>query len=994
MKNRALLVTAACGTAMSVAHVAWAQPYVVNTFGATLLQNALTAPALANDYIDVDLDGAHLRNVVPVTDRLTASIPGTNPGGASYNPGGYIIHQYTAIGSVNGIETLVRFGGRGPTPYATGAATLTANATVVGNPGFLNASQFLGAGGAPSGSASWLHTTAHPGYFPFQTSTAGGYVAIPWVNGTTNSGGGLQNNAAPVDVPTLWGVTNTAGDADPTDRPGQPGYGTNARLSADATGTTNTGNNSNRLVDLQFGLNLFDGTPGPVNGAGAEDNNTIFDTQIAWAPIVPIANFGTGIVQMDMIDIGHLLLTGRRITGENIHMVTREIGSGTHNAFVNSFGIDPSWGVGENIGPVGNNSNATDTPGAQWIPGNKLATGNVRITVQRHRLTLGYVGGDSWDAATRPAADIVAVRNDLNGRTGGNFIRPTIDRLLDNGLNTDIDPSTGQPTGTDGWRIGGKAIFATIGNPLLAPANRGGYAWSGLTPAQQAAETTVRSQFNAAADMDSVETAAFLNNISRSLADASTGAANGSPGQFILSRLIPLTATDYTQGNTGFTFGPGPLNQTAQDFARANANLVYNTLANNYANHGQQGGPGGTPGVNGKVSQRLVLSTGVYSDGSTGATYTTQSGGSVAVTADATDRNRIMGDANGDAKRDLNDAAGIVAAWRQRNFGPAWSAPTGTGPIAGAPGGDAIIEVLFDFSADGNFGRRWTGPASPTPADLANPANWAADTMDVRFWADGLALDPVSGKLDRKAGFTAVDNAWLAATGNANFFGTAKALGTYAAGDSRGDIANASGKATRGHLPIGADRNNNAADSDDNRIDAADADYVSLQINTAGDRDVDWAIASDAGRADLSADINGDLHINCADVTEIVTVVLGTDIRDVNLDGTVDAGDEAIVAANLGTANARWSQGDVNCDGVVDAADQGAFGGGCDSIDFNGDGLFPDNQDLEDFFNVFGGGPCSTGTCNDIDFNNDGLFPDNEDLEALIRVFGGGDCTL
>ncbi|HYF14248.1 MAG TPA: VCBS repeat-containing protein [Phycisphaerales bacterium] len=67
-------------------------------------------------------------------------------------------------------------------------------------------------------------------------------------------------------------------------------------------------------------------------------------------------------------------------------------------------------------------------------------------------------------------------------------------------------------------------------------------------------------------------------------------------------------------------------------------------------------------------------------------------------------------------------------------------------------------------------------------------------------------------------------------------------------------------------------------------------------------------------------------------------------------------------------------------------------GPSCDSIDFNGDGLFPDNADLEDFFSVFGGGPCSTGTCNDIDFNNDGLFPDNDDLEDYLRVFGGGSC--
>jgi hypothetical protein len=68
-------------------------------------------------------------------------------------------------------------------------------------------------------------------------------------------------------------------------------------------------------------------------------------------------------------------------------------------------------------------------------------------------------------------------------------------------------------------------------------------------------------------------------------------------------------------------------------------------------------------------------------------------------------------------------------------------------------------------------------------------------------------------------------------------------------------------------------------------------------------------------------------------------------------------------------------------------------GSGCDSVDFNGDGLFPDTQDITDFIFVYGGGACPTGTCGDIDFNNDGLFPDTDDITTLIRVFGGGDCT-
>lgn len=64
----------------------------------------------------------------------------------------------------------------------------------------------------------------------------------------------------------------------------------------------------------------------------------------------------------------------------------------------------------------------------------------------------------------------------------------------------------------------------------------------------------------------------------------------------------------------------------------------------------------------------------------------------------------------------------------------------------------------------------------------------------------------------------------------------------------------------------------------------------------------------------------------------------------------------------------------------------------CDSIDFNGDGVLPDLQDILDFFFVFGGGDCPGGTCNDIDFNNDGVFPDNADLIGFLEIFGGGTC--
>ncbi len=70
------------------------------------------------------------------------------------------------------------------------------------------------------------------------------------------------------------------------------------------------------------------------------------------------------------------------------------------------------------------------------------------------------------------------------------------------------------------------------------------------------------------------------------------------------------------------------------------------------------------------------------------------------------------------------------------------------------------------------------------------------------------------------------------------------------------------------------------------------------------------------------------------------------------------------------------------------------FGCVCDSIDFNGDSLFPDTQDIEDFIAVFSGAECPTGAsqCGDIDFNNDELFPDTADIDSLLSVFSGGAC--
>ena len=62
----------------------------------------------------------------------------------------------------------------------------------------------------------------------------------------------------------------------------------------------------------------------------------------------------------------------------------------------------------------------------------------------------------------------------------------------------------------------------------------------------------------------------------------------------------------------------------------------------------------------------------------------------------------------------------------------------------------------------------------------------------------------------------------------------------------------------------------------------------------------------------------------------------------------------------------------------------------CDPVDFNNDGVFPDDRDIADFVDVMAGANCPS--CNDIDFNNDGLFPDDSDLRAFFSVFAGGPC--
>jgi hypothetical protein len=60
------------------------------------------------------------------------------------------------------------------------------------------------------------------------------------------------------------------------------------------------------------------------------------------------------------------------------------------------------------------------------------------------------------------------------------------------------------------------------------------------------------------------------------------------------------------------------------------------------------------------------------------------------------------------------------------------------------------------------------------------------------------------------------------------------------------------------------------------------------------------------------------------------------------------------------------------------------------TADFNGDGDFGTDADIEAFFACLGGACCPL--CGDSDFNNDGDFGTDQDIESFFRVLAGGTC--
>jgi len=984
--NQAMFIAAAAGTLLGATNAAIAQTqqgHVINISGATLLENWSASRASTNDFIDVDADGiagwlGTSHGGVP--DQLADGGP-TGFGLVGSSTAQELVIQYRVTGSVNGLIELLAFGS--PTWVVsnsfdpTGILGADIDGAPIVNPGrattaYHNRVAYITQ--APnSGAATGVYNQGNPGGAP-NRAAIGTYVAT-YATPHLPSSGGIQIDVSPLDVATFLGVQKSGGTPTWSLPPSAPGYGRNARTSVNKQGAAGGANLSSMLASLGS-RNLFD-----PNNPAAADANTVFDTDLLFAPIAPVVNFGAGIRQIRMTDLQHLFTTGRGRNGENLMVITRDVGSGTRNAFNNCTGVDPSWGVGENIGPRSSGSTQNNL-GAGFIPSNKNGNGDMEATLRNTRLGIGYVGTErgvtgsgsgSW--LTSGALEIADTMNDIYG--GTQFVRPTTSTILHNTA--------------DGWLIGGQAVVATIGDPRANAPSGGGTGWAGAfdpytdlnnnnqwdpgEPYTDLNGNGVRDAANAEAGLTNTHppmvndaAARYINNISRSIAafvEVPSDVSNvGMPGEFAASQFLLLAALDNLHANTNYlTMKPNPgFNQKVQAYIAnpSNGNVHFRPEFASF-----------NTGAAGKVPTRVTSV--VYSDGvANGQYYINQkpiAGGGdpdanrrVSYAGSLHVRNTIAFDFDGDGQRTLADAPDMLRAWGQRNAGPAWVAPDGV--YGSGAGQEAIIEVLGDAEGNGSF-----------------------DRLDVRYWADGLAMN--AQMLDRRAGFFAIDNASLSVLGVANFFGTQIATGKpYAAGDSRGDVANASGLTARGWAPIGADRNNNTSDPDDNTINAADIDYVYAQFRRnpgVFDGAATWSTLAEAVTFDLSCDMNADLIVDQQDITDLVEVILGTRMGDVDLNGVVDGADCSLAAANLGQPGG-WDAGDIDGDGTVTDADLAIILTNSCVADFNGSGGTPDDADVAAFFAAWNdGSPCA-------DANGSGGTPDDADVAAFFEQWNAGGC--
>ncbi len=832
MQNRSTSATMATAVALAIAAApTWAQLTIqpgggqVNLSGATLFAPFYPTLSLSNDFLNVDNDftscgtprmGFYDSNC-PVdgmpdsVDQLATSF--------SCSMSTFWAVNIRGVGSGNGLAEFRDFQLCGTIPGSIPAEGGWFNRTVY----------------ATSGGVVNVGCSAGPSGTPFaQTSIDVGVM----------------------DVPTSWFV-QLSGTAAWDAAPGVAGYGTNSKTSKPSAGGL-LGGESNKLKTLcttacgggSLCLNIDHSLPAPLPAT------TVYDAPIAWVPVALISNRATGISSLKYSEMQYLFTTGRLLNGLNLKAATRDAGSGTRNAWMNSLCVDPSWGIGDNVGKKIDDSAKTKLgPTSQWV--NCGGSGMMEAAVQNHVLAIGYSGlmgaGRTADDATRGYYEILGVVKDrgMPSCQSENIVRPTLVATIDNG------------DACAGYQIGGPETFATMGDPNASRS------------VNDPKKTNNNSMANPAA-------AAFMNNLTDSIASFAGDPGGLSrdyfmPGEWLADTFLLPDGLEALPDTSPCEFTPvSPRNLPLRDYM-----LAYNNM-----------GFGGDTPAYGLACAGLVPGrvAGTFTDGTGDGRYYYKDAGNTLQNVTSgkrlSQRNRLAGDFNNDGQRNIADISSMMQAvdlqldFDKTNHGGCYD---GTAMV----GDYLIVTIAGDFDGDGNF-----------------------DARDVRYFADGLALQ--NGQLNRKQAFIDVDSAWSTLKSDNNYFDAAlTTCKPYAAGDSRGDVTGSAVGAAPGAMPQGA----NGA------VDMADLAYVKANIGN-------WADLNQAVKMDLSADMDGDLNVTCADVVEIVEVILGTKMGDLNLDGTVDSADASVLTANIGIATgATYAQGDLDCDGDVDSQDLAIFSG-------------------------------------------------------------------
>lgn len=809
-----------------------AEEHQVNISGATLFANFFHAPASTNDWIDADGDGIWgydtSRPVEDWVDQLALD---------DYtSPNTWWVVQYRGVGSGNGLYEMVTWYDHAPDP----------NIGTPSEDGLINRIEWCSDGNLQIPPA----VPSNPGGSPVPPNNI---------------------DVAVMDVPTTW--FTMAGDTEQAAwslLPTADGYGWNPVRSWDVPDRKNV---LKSLGDLNTNV-------------GDPDDKTVFDTPIAFVPMAIIANAGVcADPNFSQEQLRHMFVTGRMPNGENLVAACRDSGSGTRNGAMNSLGIDPSWGRGDNL--ADKLKSETETNYTILGPGHQAShlggSSRMESAVKNRRLAVGYTG---LAGSKRAAADagkgyyeIVNVRK-IGAST---HVRPSLDAVLDN---ADVET---------GWQIGGPETFATVGDP----------------EADQGDPDSAK--------MLNLHASDYILNITQSIADFTTSAGQSEsynmPGEYLAYNFFLIASVDAVPDsiNPSSFIANSDLNQVLQDFVRGEHYLDVPDF--NAWEHGSGQCPSRKAGV-------------MFNDGQDGGDGYIDSDGSVITAGTALSvRNKIMGDFNyaGSEKhaRNVHDIAQMMTAAANWQSFEANDNNSGDGYV--------IVHVLGDFNGDGDF-----------------------DEDDIRYFGDGLAID-AGGQLDRKEGFTAIDTAWTTALAAqdpchptaGNYFNTTLATGsTYKSGDARGDIAGDPCGIAPGAKPTGSDE----------VVGAADIDYLhkvlryglrdqafgltSLPDYFVHNNELDWSDMDDAVWMDLSCDMNGDLKINGDDVYELVCVILGAELNDVNLDGSGNSADRSIIEGNIDVAadGRSWSEGDIDGDGYVTEYDLLMFDNTCNVADINHDG--------------------------------------------------------